>query len=190
MVVPDDRSGEVLHCTQCDRELTIPVVQTPPPPPVRPPTPGEEQPAILVDTLVEARANLRIDHDRRRVQAIAWSLALLALLNAVPVAIVFLRPEEPGATHLERWALGILLLGILQLCYAIYLLQVPDWSSARVVSVVTLGIATAYATSGWHANVGIARESRDGVSGTGWESVLIPAGNAVVLCHGVADRDA
>jgi hypothetical protein len=145
MVVPDDRSGEVLHCTQCDRELTIPLVQTHPPPPVPPPTPGEAQPAIVVDTLVEARANLRIDHDRRMVQAIAWSLALLALLNAVPVAIAFLRPEEPGATHLERWALGIMLLGILQLCYAIYLLQVPDWSSTRVVSVVTLGIATAYA---------------------------------------------
>lgn len=153
MVVPDDRSGDVVHCTQCDRAVTIPVVQTPSPPPLPPGPPDEPQsaivvdtqPAIVVDTLAEVRASVPRDHGRHTVQAIGWSLALLALLNAVPVAIVLLRPQEPGAIHLERWALGILLLGILQLCYAVYLLQVPDWSSARVVSVVTLGIATAYA---------------------------------------------
>ena len=91
------------------------------------------------------RAHVPRDHDQHMVQAIGWSLALLALLNAVPVAIALLRAEEPGATQLERWAVGILLLGILQLCYAIYLLQVPDWSSARVVSFVTLAVATVYA---------------------------------------------
>ena len=162
---------------------------TPPLPPVPPSTSDEAQPAIVVDTLVEVRANVPRDHDQHMVQAIGWSLALLALLNAVPVAIVLLRPQDPGATHLERWALGILLLGILQLCYAIYLLQVPDWSSARVVSFVTLGIATRIRAHGRHADAGRARQSRDGVTGNGWESVLITTRVAVVFCHGAADRN-
>ena len=45
----------------------------------------------------------------------------------------------------RRWACAALLLGFLELCYAVYLLQLPDWSSLRVVSIVTLGIAAVYA---------------------------------------------
>jgi len=146
MVVPDDRSGDVVHCPQCDRELDIPVVAAPLPPPPLPADADDHLPLpVVVDPLVAAPVHVPGDRDRRLACAIGWSLTVLALLNAAPAATVLFRPPGSGVAGLEPWAAGILLLGILQLCYAFYLLQVPDWSSARVVSFVTLAIAALYA---------------------------------------------
>jgi hypothetical protein len=145
MVVSDDQSGAVIHCSQCDRPLTIPAVQAPPPPPIAPPALVDEEPAIVVNTMVESRTHSRSDRDRPRLQLVALALVLLALLGVIPVALALMQPRDIGPVHLERWSCAVLLVGILELAYAVYLLQLPDWSSMRVVSFVTLGIAAVYA---------------------------------------------
>lgn len=145
MVVSEDQSGTVLRCSQCDCPLEIPAVPVPPPPPDPPSASADEQPAIVVDTRIERRTHAPIDGTRRQLWLIALALMGLALWGAVPVAIAMCEPKEFGAVRLERWACAALLLGFLELCYAVYLLQLPDWSSLRVVSIVTLGIAAVYA---------------------------------------------
>ncbi|MHB8970930.1 MAG: hypothetical protein ACYC3X_01130 [Pirellulaceae bacterium] len=145
MVVSDDQSGAVLHCAQCDRLLTIPAVQAPPPPPLAPNAGVAEEPAIIVDTTVEFRTRLRGDRDRRSLRFVALALVLLAILGAVPVAVALLQPRDLNPVRLERWSCAVLLVGMLELSYAVFLLQLPDWSSLRVVSFVTLGIAAVYA---------------------------------------------
>jgi hypothetical protein len=145
MVVPEDQSGTVLRCSQCNGPLEIPAVQVPPPPPDPPSAIADEQPAIVVDTRIERRPPAPIDGARRQLWLIALALLGLAVLGAVPVALALCAPNEFGAVRLERWACAVLLLGFLELCYTVYLLQLPDWSSLRVVSIVTLGIAAVYA---------------------------------------------
>lgn len=143
--IPDDRAGEVVRCSQCDRELVMPVVDGPLPPPLPVADSQADQPAIVVDTRSEARTSARGARERHRFQAVGWSLMLLALINAVPVLTAVLQLQATSWIAHERWALGILVLSVLQLCYAIYVLQLPDQSSARVVSYVTLAIAGLYA---------------------------------------------
>jgi hypothetical protein len=41
----------------------------------------------------------------------------------------------------------LLLLGVLQVSYGIYLVQLPDWASVRVVAIVLLSIAGLYASA-------------------------------------------
>jgi hypothetical protein len=145
MVVSEDQSGTVLRCPQCVCPLEIPAVQVPPPAPDPLSAFADEQPAIVVDTRIERRTHAPIDGDRSQLWLIALALLGLALLGAVPVAIALCAPKDVGVVRLERWACAALLLGFLELCYAVYLLQLPDWSSLRVVSFVTLGIAAVYA---------------------------------------------
>ncbi len=142
LVVPDDRSGDVVRCTACARELAIPEVQAPLPPPV-PDAPADDgRPAIRIDMTIGARPSARVDPGRRLARTIGWCLALLSAISVLPVAIALWRSHSIA---LERWALGLLILAALQLSYAVYLVQLPDWSSMRVVSIVTLGIAALYA---------------------------------------------
>ncbi|MHB0959267.1 MAG: hypothetical protein ACYC6N_13690 [Pirellulaceae bacterium] len=145
MVVADDQSGAMVRCIQCDRALTIPEMEAPLPPPGPPAAGVDEQPVIVVDTQFESRRHSHIDRERRMLGFLALALIMLALLGAVPAALALLQPGTFGPVRLERWAGAVLLLGILQLCYSVYLLQLPDWSSLRVVSFVTLAIAALYA---------------------------------------------
>ena len=50
--------------------------------------------------------------------------------------------DSPGVS---RWAFLILMLGIVQVAYAVYIAQLPDWSSVWVLALVSLTLASAYA---------------------------------------------
>lgn len=123
----------------------MPSVDAPLPPPVPEPPQDDEQPAIVVNTFTVSHAGVRVDPERHTLQSIGWSLALLALLGTVPVALAVLRSRAGESLQLERWALAVLMVGVLELSYAVFLLQIPDRSAARVVSIVTLMVATLYA---------------------------------------------
>ena len=136
----------VLRCAQCDRPLTIPAVQAPPPPPHRPDVASSRK----------SRPSSSIRRSSSELARVAtetvagcgsspWPWSCWPSLGAVPVAIALLQPRDLDLVHLERWACAVLLVGMLELSYAVYLLQLPDWSSLRVVSFVTLGIAAVYA---------------------------------------------
>ena len=53
--------------------------------------------------------------------------------------------QNAQGPQLENWATVLLLLSTVQLAYAIYLYQLPDWSSVRVVSLVAMLSAGPYA---------------------------------------------
>lgn len=53
--------------------------------------------------------------------------------------------HAPGSSGIGRWALVVLLLGCVESAYAIYLLQLPDWTSVRVVAGILLCLAGLYA---------------------------------------------
>ena len=154
-VVPENQVGQLVRCSRCDRELRVPELHGPVPPavpdtdvPVPPPVtlPGAgDEPVVVVDTAAAEQPRSRRDQHHLAVQNLVLALVTVALLSGLPVVLAVVGRQGAETTHLERWAFGILLAGILQLVYALYLFQLPDWSSVWVVSLLTLCIATAYA---------------------------------------------
>ena len=87
--------------------------------------------------------------DRDKVATVRWlaaALAVIALFGLAP-ALLDLREhlQSDVSQGLSRWAYTLLLLSILQFAYAVYLVQLPDWSSVWVVTIFSLLIATGYA---------------------------------------------
>lgn len=122
----------------------------PPPTPSRPH--GKEAQAETTETATgkpEREVVRGYEHDihrRRTVHYLGIALILTALFGAIPAVMDIahnLRAIDP--TGVSRWALALLLASGIQLAYAVYVIQLPDWSTAWVVSFVTLVTATGYA---------------------------------------------
>ena len=96
-----------------------------------------------------ASSQLHADASRTLgVYQLAAALVAAALLSVAPAVwdiVEYLRAEELDTPFVARWALVLLFLGIVQLAYAVYLFQLPDWSSVWVVTVMLLLLAAAYA---------------------------------------------
>jgi hypothetical protein len=105
----------------------------PPPPPDAFPTP----PPVGV---IHPRAK------RLTVYYLAAGLAGVAAVGLFPalreVLLHFLAENSPGV---DLWAPIVILLGVVQLAYVVYAVQVPDWGSTRVLMVVSVVIAMFYA---------------------------------------------
>ena len=146
-VVPDDQGGRVLYCARCDRELQVPVIDAPLPPPIPRAVNPDDMPVIIeVESDARTTPSSAGHAARHAVRWLVAGIASVALFSALPLLIsVWESQGEEATVYLERWALGILLVGLLQLAYIVYLIQVPDWSSVWVVSLVTLLIAAVYA---------------------------------------------
>ncbi len=83
---------------------------------------------------------------RSRIYLItAWLIGVTAV-GLLPVGLdgwAQLQTARPlGMTH---WVHALLFVAMLQLAYAIYLTQVPDWSSLWVVTIMMLALASTYA---------------------------------------------
>lgn len=86
-------------------------------------------------------------HRRRTVYYLGAALILTALFSVIPaVTDIFQNLRALDPPGVSRWAFALLLASAVQLAYAIYLMQLPDWSTAWVVSLFTLATATGYAT--------------------------------------------
>jgi hypothetical protein len=89
------------------------------------------------------------EHDPSKkwtVYYLAIFMALAAMFGTVPAlmdAVGHFRSLD--SRGIAPWAYGLILLGGMQLAYALYLAQLPDWSTVWVVSLVALFMATAYA---------------------------------------------
>ncbi|MFO7903629.1 MAG: hypothetical protein ACQESR_07345 [Planctomycetota bacterium] len=147
-VVPDDAAGQIIRCWRCNTELQVPEVDGPEPPPA---PASDGQPIIVINTDSSAPHRPAVDPSWLTVRLLALGIAVLALLDVVPV-VVAARQSWGGhptqwlhAHMLEPWALAVILVAILHLVYMIYLLQLPDYSCVRVVSCFLLVISTAYA---------------------------------------------
>ncbi|MBC8352260.1 MAG: hypothetical protein H8E66_09740 [Planctomycetes bacterium] len=87
--------------------------------------------------------------DRDKVATVRWlaaAILLTGLIGMVPAVIDIVEHAlSYSSDGLSRWACALLLVGLLQCAYAVYLVQLPDWSSVWVVTFITLGIAASYA---------------------------------------------
>ncbi len=105
-----------------------------------------EVPADPAANILPVRGYEHSADQRWTVYQLGASLALAALFGAVPAVLDivahFQAIESPG---ISRWAWVLLLASGIQLAYAAYLFQLPDWSSVWTVSIVMLVFATAYA---------------------------------------------
>lgn len=148
-IVPDDRSGETFTCSKCARELSVPAIDAPLPPPLRAAEQAnvsDVRPSVIVrpSRLRQGFATSR--HVAPSMALLATSLALTGLLHVVPVVVAVLPgPGEGWSWNLHRWAIALLSLAILHGVYCCYALQLPDWSAAWVVSVFGLVVAVLYA---------------------------------------------
>lgn len=84
------------------------------------------------------------------VYSIAFALGALALFSLGPVVMEFISWYQALATMEETPGLGfwvwlVLLTAVLELGYAVYLAQLPDWSTLWVVTLVAILIASGYA---------------------------------------------
>jgi hypothetical protein len=77
---------------------------------------------------------------------LALGLAVIALIGVAPAVfdiVSHLRvPDSPGVAV---WAYLSLWIAVIEISYAVYLAQLPDWSSLWVATMVTLVVSVAYA---------------------------------------------
>lgn len=89
-------------------------------------------------------------------------LAALALFGVAPAVWewfeLWRNPDQPPV---PPWVFAMLITGVLQLAYAVYLAQAPDWSALWATTIATLAAAAA-----WAALLGTTLLGRD-------ESVLV-----------------
>jgi hypothetical protein len=80
---------------------------------------------------------------------LAASLAAAALFGITPAVwdvVDYARSYElVDSPHVARWALIVFLLGLVQVAYAAFLFQLPDWTSVWVVTLYSLAQAGLYA---------------------------------------------
>jgi hypothetical protein len=73
-------------------------------------------------------------------------LAALAIFGVSPAVWewyeLWRNPDEP---EVPPWVFALLITGVLQLAYAVYLAQVPDWSALWATTIATLAAAAAWA---------------------------------------------
>ena len=84
---------------------------------------------------------------RRRLKIIsqlAGGLAVVGVVSMAPGLLGWLGYMR-GVGILEPWIWPLMVLGILQLTYALYLVQLPDWTSIWVVTMVSVLCAAIYA---------------------------------------------
>ncbi|MCU0962229.1 MAG: hypothetical protein MUF48_19200 [Pirellulaceae bacterium] len=144
-MIGDDRAGATLRCDACGREVSIPRIEAPAPPPTPAAVETPDSPVIFVDARVSSRTSSGPAARRRDIRRLAISLSLLAALSSLPLVLESWPARDLHVLVAAPWAAAVTLLGSLQVAYAVYLYQLPDAGAARVVSFFTLAAATAYA---------------------------------------------
>jgi hypothetical protein len=145
IVISESVQGRLIRCPRCDRQMRVP--GTPPEIPSPPPPPETESESPPPSTAKVSQWYYAQVHHRRMVSYFCAGLIGLAMIGVLPIVFSLLESRAQAATfEVQRWAYVLLLVGVLQLAYAIYLVQIPDWSSVWVISIATLLLATAYAT--------------------------------------------
>ena len=89
---------------------------------------------LPVNTTIPGKAERRI---ALRLAAVPVVAALVGLLPVLGLGHANLLAAPP-------WALAAVLLAVLQLVYAVWMINAPDWASARVQMVVCAILATIY----------------------------------------------
>jgi hypothetical protein len=105
-------------------------------------------PPIFVPQIKE-RIPAALHDDAARTLAVYWLAAALvaaALFSVAPAVwdvVEFVQIAE--SAFVARWALMLFFFGVVQLAYAVYLFQLPDWATVWVVTLFSLATAALYA---------------------------------------------
>jgi hypothetical protein len=103
----------------------------------------------VVSNLPPAPQAVLLGADRGNVWAayqLAAAIVIAALFSIAPaVWDVIEYAQVPEGQFIARWALALFLLGAVQLAYAAFLVQLPDWTSVWVVTIYSLSLAAVYA---------------------------------------------
>ncbi|MEQ8787655.1 MAG: hypothetical protein RIC55_15235 [Pirellulaceae bacterium] len=88
-------------------------------------------------------------HPAAKRTAVYWLAAsVLAVACAsfgLAITDVVLDAQQLRPSGIANWAIVLIVIGLVHAGYALYLFQLPDWSTEWVVSIVMLVTATAYA---------------------------------------------
>ncbi len=153
LVVPEDRARTSVQCPRCAHSVPIPALDQTPLPSDGPPRIGEfgsEEgtglPRIHAISRQRWEAAARQKQELNSAYGLAICLVLVALVSVAPLLMIVVRTgQRLEVMQLEPWALAVIFSAILQCVYVVYLVQIPDWSTLRVVSILTLVHATGYA---------------------------------------------
>jgi hypothetical protein len=108
----------------------------PPVAPPRPQNPPAPPPVGIVHPLAK----------RMTVYYLAAGLAGVAVVSVFPavreVLLHFASENSPG---IDLWAPIVILIAMIQLAYVVYVVQLPDWGSTRVLMVLSVIVAMFYA---------------------------------------------
>ena len=105
---------------------------------------------IEEEVTLEWRGYAPRSKERSTVQWLAGIFFLLALFGMGPALLRLVNWSHYWFNDLEDppgiycWTAVLLIAGIVQLAYAIYLYQLPDWSTVWVIALVSLFVTTAY----------------------------------------------
>lgn len=134
-------------------------------------------------------------HDLDRVQSVyifGAAVAVLAVISVVPglgdVVDHFRSYDSPG---IDVWALLTIALGGIQFAYAVYVIQIPDWSTVRMAAGYLVLVAAFYALvlgvamvvdrqNGFVSFLQIDQEQQDGRA-AGWSFIMLCLTGA--LCY-------
>lgn len=133
------------------------VDEAPPAPPVPPPPPETVPPEISLQAPVAppvaepAAQPVTVGYhpDAEKLTAayvLAMLVALLGLFSMIPGVLDVVRYlSDTESAGVGRWAFVVFFLGLIHLAYALYLGQLPDWSSSWVLTAMSLLQASIYA---------------------------------------------
>jgi hypothetical protein len=117
-------------------------------PPAAQPKPVEV-PELLENPIAAPSAIQPDPHRLPAVYALAAGLIAAALFGLAPAiwdVVEYVQYYDlVESPHVARWALVLMLLGCVQVAYAVYLWQLPDWTSMWVVTLYSLALAGLYA---------------------------------------------
>ena len=132
---------------------------SPPPPPPLPPIGVGGSPQTVSNTAHGVQAAPLEERPRRRgmkhdashlwtAYLFAFGLAAAGVLGVCPAVyeIVDHLRHADTSPGVARWAYLLILLGVVQLAYAAYVGQLPDWSAIWMATLFTLLLAAMYAT--------------------------------------------
>ncbi|HTN74770.1 MAG TPA: hypothetical protein VL096_05965 [Pirellulaceae bacterium] len=152
VVAPPKLELPALPAPVVARAEPLAVVAPPPPPPPLPPIiPASAAPPAAKATVVPEPHDQQFgfQHDMEKLGTaylLATLVALLGVVSMVPSVIDIVRfLGNTEGDPIGRFAFLLFFLGLLQLAYAVYVGQLPDWSSAWVLTGMTLLQAAFYA---------------------------------------------
>ncbi len=125
--------------------------EKPPTPPAesKPATPQRKPPGLLPPAEEDQPEVQGVEHDfgrRWTAYYLGIALGVCGVLNTCPAYFdIYAYYDLTNPQPIHRWTYIVFFIGGLQLAYAIYLVQLPDWSTVWVVAILTLFLATGYA---------------------------------------------